>query len=177
MFDESDIQDRADMLARLLPPGPAWTAGARGDETLPTLLRAFGTELARMAGDVGLLPDAMFPDTTSLLPWWERVLGLAAEGDDDTRRLRVLTKLRGYADPSVPNMQALVDTFVDGATVESRPYQQFRVGDAVGRALRGDAWLSTFVISYPGSPNAALEAAVLEAKPLHTTAEFRHVSF
>lgn len=163
--------DRARSLRALLPPGPIWDQ----DPELWPQCKGLSAEAARNQADLEKLVEDFFPDTSvNFLADWERLLGLKP-GDltDAERRTQILAKLRGYGDPSLPNITAIVAAFGRNAVIENRPYSQFIVGtSAMGTPLRGDDWVSTMRITYDGPSSPQLEAAVSAALPLNVTPEF-----
>ena len=174
MFEDAR-QARAEMLARLLPPGPAWDGGSTGNELFPSLLRVLAGDGARVQLDLEQLVADFFPDTsTAFLDDWERVLALKKGSlTQAERRVQILAKLRGYGDPSLPSIEGIAVTFAPDAFITNRPYLQFRVGvSTMGDGLYGDAFTSVFRVTYTGPRNTQLEDAVNAAKPLHTFAEF-----
>jgi uncharacterized protein YmfQ (DUF2313 family) len=168
-------QYRAKMLARLLPPGPAWTGGAQGNEVLSDVLLALAGEGGRFQDDADQLLEDFFPDTTvGMLPDWERVLRLSAGTlSDEQRRFQIISLLRGFGDPNVPNIQAAADAWHVGAVVDSHPYGLFRMGvGAMGDSLSGDGWVFTYTITYDSPRSLEFEAAMIALAPLHTSIVF-----
>lgn len=85
-------QAYARMMAKLLPPGTIWRLDADG--RLHQVFLACGDECERVGGRAADLLRESDPRTADeLLPDFERVLGLEAEGTADERRARVVALL------------------------------------------------------------------------------------
>jgi uncharacterized protein YmfQ (DUF2313 family) len=161
---------RAQMFARLLPPGPIWNGDQGGlATTLPSLVQALADDAGQVQNDSDALLEDFFPDTTSrMAPDWERVLKLSAGTlTIEQRRQQIISRLRGYGDPNVPNLQAAADAWERNAVVVSVPFHLFKMGSgAMGDPLYGDQWAFTCMISYDGPQFPEFETAMLDMMQL-----------
>lgn len=148
-----------------MPQGPAWDDGIE----LDLLYRALTGDGAQVHGDADQFIVDFLPDTsTAFLADWERVLGLLPGVlSDADRRAQIVTRLRGFGDPTLANVQGAADAWGNGAVVTDHDYPLFRMGlSSMGDALRGDRWVSTVTITYNGPASPAFEAAMRARVPL-----------
>lgn len=170
--------DYVALIYSLLPRGAVWPSEPGDAPDFDGLIDAVSHEWARVhqAGEDFL--DAFLPDTAStFLPDWERILGLSASGlTEEQRRAQIISQLRRKGDPNLPNIQTIADSWGNGAVVSVGDFPLFYMGvGAMGDALAGDAWASTVLITYDAPADAAFEAAMRAAVPIHTYVVFEVV--
>lgn len=169
-----DLATHYQMTVLRLPEGPIWpTVDGDGTSSLEALIRALCSEPTAVDADIDRMVLDYLPDTCgtigTYLPFWEALLDLDPEGlSNAERQSAILAKLRRRRDPTLVNIQAIADAFNIGAVVSHHDYPSFRMGvSAMGDAI-GSAWVAVVKLTYPGPTNTALEAAVLDALPIHT---------
>lgn len=152
-----DAADYADELAALLPRGFAWPT--EPDSLLRQVLAALAGGLAGADGMLwDLLTEADPRTANSLLPDWERLLGLpdgclSQPGSSlQERRLAAATKLTATGGQSRAYYIGLARTLLE-QEVTIREYQPFRAGRSrAGHALTNDPWTYVWQVHAPGYP-------------------------
>ncbi|STZ76346.1 putative phage tail protein [Bergeriella denitrificans] len=134
---------------------------------------------ARMCHGVDMsaatVSGAVLPQTAgSLLPDWERVLGLAATGDEAQRITAAIAKINETGGLSIPYFVRLAAAF--GYDIAIRELQPFRAGvnRAGDRLAREDimwVWRVETLSSGPYSAEA-LKRLIRDLKPAHTEVYF-----
>ncbi len=166
-------------LFRRLPRGPIWPV--IGDEATvwDALFDVLAEEFSRVRADADAWLADFFPDgCTQQLPEWERLLGLPdcgiALGSVAERRSAIVARLRRRGDPTLANIQALADSFDNGAVVSAGGTSLVFVVNinVVGDALGADSATSTVYVSYDAPQSDVFECTMRHAIPLHNTIEF-----
>lgn len=182
-------------MAQLLPPGEAWVRG-RG-----SVLRALLSGLARGYARIHERSRALLRETDprlagSMLPDWERFLGLPGEcaPEDQTlseRREAVVTK---YTEIGGQSRQYFIDIADElGFAVTITEYRPFVAGSLAGESLTNtDDWIFTWDVNAPettttffragqsaaGEPlqvwdrEDRLECEIKKRRPAHTQVRF-----
>lgn len=119
------LEQHTDALAHFLPSGHLFESKNIQDTNFRKLLRGFAGELFTAEGYIKTFDDEYSPLTTNLfLDEWERALGIPddcflGDGDNDTRRTHILTKLASLGIQTAADYVALGVIFGKALTVEA----------------------------------------------------------
>lgn len=169
-------------LFRRLPRGPIWPTVGTEATVWDALFDTMAEEFARVwLSSVDWLSD-FYPDTcTDQLADWERVLSLPdcglALGSVAERRGAIIARLRRRGDPTLANIQALADSFDQGAVVTAGGTSDLFYVDGV-TAVDGvndvpDTSVAfTVLVTYDSPQSDTLECALTHAIPIHLAVTF-----
>ena len=159
----------------MFPRGIIWFDSTSGTEIKEMTVRALVKEPARLFEEFEAYLEAYMPDTASGdgLEGWERILGLDPSGlTEAERRAQVIAKLRGNNDPTLDNIQDILDAWGNGAVITEHDYDAFELGTSAMGDHIGASWNAVLTITYNGPANPAFEASVLAVIPAHVTVFF-----
>jgi uncharacterized protein YmfQ (DUF2313 family) len=149
---ELQIQEHAQGLEHLRPPGIIWTSDPASVSR--KFFMALATELARVTGRASDLIQEMDPRTTTeLIPDWERVLNIPGDCEEPGRTLAlrqfaVTTKLTQEPGQSRQDFIDLAASL--GFQITIQEYLPFQVTNSVvGEALSNGEWLFTWTVHQP----------------------------
>lgn len=160
----STAEQYADLLARLLPPGPIWRVLAGAE--LEGLTLAIGDELARVHARLLALLDEADPRTaTETIAAWERVLGLPdpALGQLATieeRRALVRARWTAHGGQSAAYYIGVAAALGVTVTIRHR-LRPMAAGDGAGAECWAEAWRFGWIVSAPNGPIQAFRAGGL----------------
>jgi uncharacterized protein YmfQ (DUF2313 family) len=154
--------EHAQMLARLLPQGPAWATSDQtdGEDTWTKFLAAFGEEPARVDAAALLLLNQIIPDNDDTdLDAWERIVGAPEEDLSDAERLaRIQAHIYGRRKVNRSYLEQVIQAMAGdtGVKLYHRVGPAFAVGLAnVGDASRNGPWNYTWLCELYGSSSPA----------------------
>lgn len=173
----STPDDYKKTMVKLCPEGSLWPT--EDTSTWVTLLEALAQEYARTDSSSVELATESFPDTTStLLPNWERVMGLPdifsdPTASEDERRDTVLAKIRARGGQSADYLSELIDTMGYVNSIEEC-YPFVADKGQTGEYLFDETWMYHFIVRVDGPvPDQDLfEARVRSLQPAHTVSIF-----
>lgn len=181
MIERDNISYKREFYQRL-PRGQIWPQASEDGSVWDGLLDVLGMEPARVwASAVGWLTD-FFPDTcTDQLADWERILSLPdcglAVGTTAERRGAIIARLRRHGDPTLANIQALADSFDNGAAITTGGTSSLFYFDNVTEwdgvneiAAAGAAY--EVLITYTGPQSDLFECTMRHAIPIHLSITF-----
>jgi uncharacterized protein YmfQ (DUF2313 family) len=172
----------ADQLARLLPPGKAWSRDPASE--LGQLLLALAAEFARLDGRTLDLIEEIDPRTTvEMLPDWERVAGLPDPAIPvpttlADRRSALAARLLSRGDPRPSAMIAIAAAYGFVATITTHIPFAAGVGYAGAPLYAASSrfWWEMTITAPIGTttPMVALEHFVRRATPDHSFVTFNY---
>nr|WP_256489424.1 putative phage tail protein [Dyella lutea] len=187
------VDQYAEHLRALLPPGRALDDGSDGELTL--LLQALAAEYARVDGRGDVLIDESVPaSTTELLADWERMADLPdnctpAGQSVDARRAALIARLTSNSGPSIPYLLSLAESLGYAVNIVERHARRY--GDALGDYYGGTDWQfvwevhaplnsvvyrrfgnSAYGEAYATWQNDVLECVMRQHAPAHTIVNF-----
>lgn len=173
----STADDYKDTMIQLSPTGVLWPT--EDSTTWVKLLEALAQEYARTDSSSVEFVQESFPDTTStLLPNWERMLGLPDVFSDpdatiDERRNTVIAKMQARGGQSADYLSSVIDALgYVNSIQECTPFAADI--SQTGDYLFDESWMYYFIVTVQGPvPDQDLfEARVRSLQPAHTVSIF-----
>jgi len=188
-------EQQAQTIANYLPSGRVFSAKNLPDTVLRKLLLGFANELLRVDSLIAIFREDTVPDQTEFfIPEWERALGIPddcfdGKGDDDSRRLSIITKLASLGIQTDPDFVALAAKFGVTVTVEGGsihglfPFKfpiKFYASPRDARFTlvvrpspgAGDSFTYTFPIKFGSSGLSIVECLFNKVKPANVNVVF-----
>ncbi len=190
----ADAEQYAELLGRLLPPGPIWTLPST---QLADVLLGLGAELARIhnAG-LGLLDEADPRTATQTIGAWEATVGLpdplyGTPSNLDERRALAHARLIAKGGQSAAYFVRVAAALGVTITIEHR-FKVLRAGFRTGARCYNAPWIFAWIVNAPilvggvlragfragdrvqSVRQPALEALLWRLSPAHTTIVFRY---
>lgn len=188
----ADADQYAELLGRLLPPGPLWSlAGTQ----LADVALGLGEEFARVHNAArGLIDEADPRTATVMIGEWERVVGLpdplfGTPVDLNERRALAHARLTAQGGQSVAYFKRVAAALGVAVTIEHR-FKVLRAGFRAGARCYNAPWIFAWIVHAPitvggilragfragdrvqSVRNPALEALFWRLSPTHTTIVF-----